>query len=1129
MIIAINSNNKNLRINCLILGFTLLLTFTNHTLLSQSGSAEIPDHGLWPRPEIIPIPTKTSNVEDPVIWLNGKWFINTSPGKEYWNEKIDAKDRKEIIAPVSIEKLGINVQRGHEYAYKKSIFIPQDFKNKRIILRFEGVTGTAKAWINGKFLKEHYGGFTVWTCDITDFVTPGREALLTVGIVDEKAEESTSSFNHGGIIRSVKMMTVPQNYVTRFNVETDLDNNYEDAEMKVWTRISFNDGKEAAVKLILRDPSGNVIDLQDDEIKLTKEQPERIKSFKVSNPVKWDAEHPRLYTLTLELTDNGKVVEVLTKKIGFREIEIEGKKMLVNGKEVKLRGAGRFDSDPEYGRYLSDEKAWEEVKMLKDANLNFVRPSCYPATNAYLDACDSLGLYVQMENSVTFTQGTQKDTAYTALYMDQMAEMIEEVRSHPSIIIYELANETYWGINISKTYEYAKAEDPTRPVIYSWSQSVPPGEDWPYEIFSYHYPDWETDLGSPGVAVFNSDPVRPLPQGMPVLHDEFAHGSAYYQQSLARDPGMRNFWGESIKVFWEKMFTTDGCLGGSMWAILDDNAFGSWAFEWGAIDLWRRKRPEYWHMKKAYSPVRITKQVYEKPAAGKSLTIPVKNWYDHTNLNELTIEWKVNNDSGKIKGPDVYPHAEGSLEIPHKNWREDDQLELKFIDQYNRTIDHFLLKVSPHKILFKGPVGPAPEIKESKVDVTVSGKDFKIVFDKKSGLIKSGLYNDYLLIKGGPYFHLTGGEKTSEWVLRDIKAQQEKDEAVIRISGSNEPVEINFEVRIDGTGLITTKYELLKFGVDAPEPRKKPWNDQDAGGFQEVGISYLLTRDINQLEWDRNGLWSYYPEDHIGRNTGKAIRTLAGNEKVFGEKPERLWSQDERDFSVFGQYDIGGRGTNDFRSMKEYINYASVINSNQSVGLRVESDGKEAIRLKVQEDKTKIITVSSDSITFKGNWTISPDSISYLESQELISTKEGDEVTFSFRGNGFAWIGTGDRRLSAAQIYIDGELVENNLNFFSRGKSPNSILYSREGLKDGLHKVRIVAQKRSFGQTLRDNATIPIGAFKILDGKSGGDVLLIVNDQWNYTKMGLGNYMKPPVYIEPGYKNQVRMRMISTR
>ncbi|MCV9387338.1 glycoside hydrolase family 2 TIM barrel-domain containing protein [Reichenbachiella ulvae] len=1109
--------------NLLCLGAFLLFFMSCDSNLSSSDSEKIPDHGLWSRPEIVPIPTKTGQVEKPVLRLGGSWLINTNPGENYWADQGNTEDWKEVIVPSSIEKQGFNIRRGEEYAYKKSIIIPKDYASKRVILRFEGVTGTAKAWINGNFLKEHYGGFNVWTCDITDFVIPGQEAVLTVGVVDEERELSTTSFNHGGIVRSVKLMAVPKNHITRFNVETDLDDSYEDALLKVWTKVAFSQGEKVRIKPTLIDPSGKIVPLQQNDISLDKKQPEKITVFNVKAPIKWDAEHPNLYTLRLELIENNEVAQVLTKKVGFREITIEGKKMLVNGQEVKLRGAGRFDSDPDFGKYLSDKKAWEEVRMLKEANLNFVRPSCYPATNAYLDACDSLGLYVQVENSVTFTRGTQKDTAYTALYMDQMAEMIEEVRSHPSIIIYELANETYYGVNITKTYEYAKAEDPTRPVIFSWSQSVPEGVDWPYDIYSYHYPDWDTDLGSAGVAVFNSDEVRPLPTGMPVLHDEFAHGSSYYQQSLARDPGMRNFWGESIKVFWERMFTTEGCLGGAMWAIIDENAYGSWAFEWGAIDLWRRTRPEYWHMKKAYSPVRIGVKEFEHPGNENSLILPMKNWFDHTNLNELDVSWKVGEATGQMKGPDIMPHSDGEFEIPYEDWKENDQLELSFTDSYGRLIDRYLLKIAGSEVSFPAPSGPAPSLQNNPNEIIVSGEGFEIVFDKNNGLIKSGTYNGQLILKGGPYFQLTGG-KMGKWVLKDIAAKEEGNEVVVSISGTNEPVEISFELRIDGAGLITTNYELLAFGVEAPTPRKKPWDDQDAGGFQEVGVSYLLTANINELEWDRNGLWTCYPEDHIGRNRGTAKRTSDGKHKIFGEEPERPWSQDERDFSVFGQYDIGGRGTNDFKSMKESINYASALDANGGVGVRIESDGTEAVRLAVQEDESSILTI--ENMTFHGDWTMTPDSVSYFGFPELMCTREGDGFTFSFEGSGFAWIGTNDRSLSAADIYIDGKLVEDDLIFYSRGKSPNSIFYSKEGLKEGSHTVKIVAQKRTSGRGQRDEVKVPVGAIKILDGATRGDVLMIVNDQWNYTKMGLGNYMKLPIYIEPGYKNQVQMRLI---
>lgn len=1102
-----------------------VLLFSSFMLPGQPADTEIPDHDLWPRPEINPIPGKVRNLEQPVISLNGIWYVNTNPSDEFWKEQSDTNKWIKITLPSSINKQGVSVRRGREYAFRRNVMIPENFKDFRIILRFEGVTGTAKAWINGYFLKKHYGGYTVWTCDITDFVTPGKEAFLIVGVIDEEAGNSTSTFNYGGIIRNVKLMAVPEEHMTRFNIETDLDDEYKDAEMKIWTRVLFRQEQEVLAKVSLFDPSGKTVDLQDNEILLTKEHPEKIKLFRIENPVKWDAEHPELYTLRLELIKGNDATEILTKKVGFREVEIKGNRMLINGREVKLRGTGRFDSDPVFGRFLSDEQSLKEVRMLKEANLNFVRPSCYPATDAYIDACDSLGLYVQLENSVTFARGTQGDSSYTPEYMNQMAEMIEELRSHPSIIIYELANETVYGFNITKTYEYAKAEDPTRPVIYSWSQSIPEGTDWPYDIYSYHYPDWDDDLGSAGVSDFNSKPAGPLPEGMPVLHDEFAHGAAYYRESLARDPGIRNFWGESIKIFWERMFTTDGCLGGAMWAIIDENAFGPWVFEWGAIDLWRRKRPEYWHIKKAYSPIRISEKEYTNPGTGNSLYIPLKNWYDHTNLNEMEIEWKVNDNSGTFAGPDIQPHGEGTLEIPYRKWQNNDRLELKFTDQYNRLVDQFLLKISPDPITFLEPAGLPPAIEENKENITVLGEDFKIIFDKQDGLIESGTFNQRLLIKGGPCFHLTGGDKLEDWALKSIDVHKDKVETVVTIEGTNNPVEVVFEVRIDGTGLITTNYKILKFGVEAPEPRKIPWNDQDAGGFQEVGISYFLTSDIDQLEWNRNGLWTFYPEDHIGRNTGTAQRTFDGNKKIFGERPERLWAHDEKDFSVFGQYDFGGRGTNDFRSMKEYINYAYAVDSKEHAAIEVESQGSEAVRLEVKEDKHSVINRNGESLNLRGSWEIPRNFTSYFGSEEMMSTKEGDAIEFSFQGNGFAWIGTSFRDMSAANIYIDGKLVKEKLQFFSRGESMNSILYSIEGLDDGLHNVRIVAQ-RSVRANEGRKVVIPFGAIRILNDKRAGDVALIINNQWNYTKLGLGNYMKPPIYIGDGYSNSVRFRMV---
>lgn len=1093
------------------------------------------ENNIWPRPVIVPLPSTVSDVKQPVTSLKGIWKITTDPKGDFWENNTDVSSWNDIPAPAQIDMQGIHVQAGKQYAYKKRINIPDDYKNKRIFIRFEGVSGTAKAWVNGHFLKEHFGGFNVWTCDITDYITAGSDAWLTVAVTEHSPGKSTAGMDRGGILRDVKLMAVAPDYIYRFNVETNFDEQYTNAELKVWIGLNFNNNDSATVQFTLKDPNGKNVFLPSSSYNLTKDTHEVIINFPVTNPIKWDAEHPELYTLDAAVMEENKIAQTVSKKIGFREIKIDGAKMLVNGKEVKLRGAGRFDSDPIYGRYLSDTESWNEVKMLKEANLNFVRPSCYPATEAYLDACDKLGLYVQLENTVTFTRGSQHDTASTGDYLSMMAEMIEVARTHPSVIIYELANETYYGVNIGKTYQYAKAEDPTRPVIYSWSQSVPSGVEWPYEIFSVHYPDWDSDLSKPSVSVFNSRQVRPLPKGMPVLHDEFAHGASYYQASLSRDPGMRDFWGYSLKKFWERMFETDGCLGGAMWAIIDDNAGGAWAYEWGAIDLWRRERPEYWHFKKAYSPVRINQEKpIGNPGSNNPLVIPVKNWYDHTNFNELTIQWSVNGQSGKLRGPDIQPHGNGIISIPPRNWENNDVLNVKFYDSYNQLIDEFNLLLSSPANSISEVQGPIPTLKQDTVNLIVSGKDFEIIFDKATGMISSGKYKGQKIIEGGPYFHLTGGT-IGNWKLKKLTAQPaDKDEVVVTIDGSYDSVGVVFDVSIDGTGLINTEYTLNNFKISPPMPRKIPWDDQDAGGFEEVGVSYLLTDDVDQLSWIRKGLWSVYPDDHIGRNEGTANRYGTNNEKIFGKRPQGKWYQDEKDFSVFGQYDLGGRGTNDFRSTKENIYLASAISSKRGVAVKVESNAQNAVRMQVAQDQSGWIDNNSNSIHYFGSWIPARDTLDYFNNREMRSTKSGDYAEFTFYGTGIAWLGSKGKIFGNADVYIDNIQEATDISFSTRhGTISQAVIYSKQGLSKGNHTIKIVAKEPPAFQgrpsLQNDNSSrtigIPLDGFIILDGNIHDDVLLIINNKWNHTKMGLGNYMKEPILIGSEYRDDVTFRL----
>ena len=899
-----------------------------------------PNEG-WPRPVLVPLPKEVVGISHPVVDLGGTWKLTTTPSADFWTNDVDPTGWSDITVPGELTAQGIQFARDNEFAYKLLVGIPTEARGKKILLRFDGVYSYARVWVNGKFVRDHHGGFTSWDCDVTEYVTPGQTAWITVGVTD-RADEISYASNYakhyiGGILRSVKLVLLPATYVSRWHVETDFDSSYRDARFKVMATAAFRNSHDVFLNLHLTDPEGNRVPLHPDSIAFSADRPELSIEIPVPSPMKWDAEHPNLYTLDAELMVGKSAVEKLEKKLGFRKVERRRNKLYVNGDAVKLHGLCRHDVHPLWGRMTSPEQDEKDAVLLRDANVNFVRTSHYPPTESFLEACDRHGIYVEEESAVCFVhqewsvmgESTESDPAFTARYMNQFAEMVERDRSHPCVIIWSLGNESAWGSNFQKEHDYAKQEDTTRPIIFSYPQSVPKGTDC-YDIFSYHYPEVGADLSS---------------KEFPKLNDEYAHVSCYNVETLRRDPGVRNYWGRSLKLFWENCYAADGCLGGAIWAGFDEVfmlpgspvGYG----EWGIVDGWRRPKPEYWLTKKAYSPVRISDEyIPHDPAAGSPLTIPIKNWFNHTNLHEIKIVCAVGNDSGEISGPNVAPGEEGVLSIPSRDWKPSEILNLKFIDSRGMLVDEFNLRTGRRLRFFSGEKGTAPKISESAQSLTVQGGFFTLVFDKITGLLAEGTLLGRRIIESGPVVSL-GSVELPPWWLTSMTYSSTPHAAVIRTAGAymarrggGDELGAEFEIRVDGQGVITVEYTLLG-------TRK---------GMSEVGLAFTLPSSIDRLTWDRKGLWSAYPPDHIGRPQGTAMRDSSGPPETYRSAPGRPWSQDSKDFFLFGRDDPGGRGTNDFRSLKENILEASCILGGTKHCLRAESPGTVAVRAEVLPD-----------------------------------------------------------------------------------------------------------------------------------------------------------------------------------
>ena len=236
------------------------------------------------------------------------------------------------------------------------------------------------------------------------------------------------------------------------------------------------------------------------------------------------------------------------------------------------------------------------MRLFREANINFIRTSHYPPRPDFLELCDEYGIYVEDETAVAFLgqeiDCRENDPEFTSRFMDQFAELIERDRSHPCVILWSLANESFWGTNIAMQNAYAHQEDPSRLTIFSYPITQHE-EDDRADIWSMHYAAWD-QASDALVDSFNRSCHEPLP--WPVLHDESTHIPCYDRTDQRRDPGVRDFWGETISRFWDKIWNTQGALGCAIWAGLDEVWLASgrrnhWGAPWGILDGWRRKKP----------------------------------------------------------------------------------------------------------------------------------------------------------------------------------------------------------------------------------------------------------------------------------------------------------------------------------------------------------------------------------------------------------------------------------------------------------------------------------------------------------------------------------------------------------
>ena len=358
----------------------------------------------------------------------------------------------------------------HVGSYRKVIEIPADWKGRQIMAHFGSVTSNMYLWVNGKFVGYSEDSKLEAEFDLTKYLRPGKNviAFQVFRWCDGTYLEDQDFFRYSGVGRDCYLYTRTTNHIEDIRITPDLDAQYKDGTLQIAVQMK---GK-GTVDLKLLDKAGKEVTTAQ-----VKGSGKQTATMNVSNPEKWTAETPNLYTLVANLQENGKIIESIPIKVGFRKIELKNGQILVNGQAVLFKGADRHEMDPDKGYVVSKERMIQDIKRMKELNINAVRTCHYPDNNLWYDLCDEYGIYVVAEANIEShgmgygDETLAKNTLFAKAHLERNQRNVQRGYNHPSIIFWSLGNEAGFGPNFEACYKWIKAEDQSRAVQYEQART----------------------------------------------------------------------------------------------------------------------------------------------------------------------------------------------------------------------------------------------------------------------------------------------------------------------------------------------------------------------------------------------------------------------------------------------------------------------------------------------------------------------------------------------------------------------------------------------------------------------------------------------------------------------------------
>lgn len=869
--------------------------------------------------------------------LNGEWLFHWTENpekrpKDFYSDRYDSRDWKKMMVPSTIEMQGygypIYVNQPYEFihlmkpdpprvpqdynpvgSYLTEFDIPAGWQDREIFLCFGAVKSFCYVYLNGERVGMGKDAKTPLLFNITKFLRPGQNKL---GVEvfrwsDGSYLECQDMWRMSGINRDVFLLAQPKTHIRDFFVKGDLFSDYRHGILKLTTiiqtglinpppdldrpflkpnyqlEISLYSSKESTAPEF-----SEIIEFQPEN---ESEDTLYYEKF-IPNPDKWSAENPRLYHLVITLRDqDGNIMESTGCPVGFRSAEIKNGQFLVNGKAILFKGVNRHESDPLTGHVISRESMIQDIRLMKEANINTVRTCHYPNDPEWYALCDEYGLYVIDEANIeSHGMGYHPDKtlgnnpAWREAHLNRTERMVERDKNHPSVIMWSLGNEAGNGCNFEATYDWVKKRDNSRPVMYERAEQ---GANT--DVFCPMYWGVE-DLKWYGY----SRQFRPL------ILCEYAHA-------------MGNSTG-NLKDYWDVIEKYPQLQGGCIWDWVDQALYAkdsSGRFFWayggdygpenvpsdgnflcnGLVFPDRKPHPGYFEVKKVYQYVNFHLADPEK------IKVEITNKYDFYDLANTQVRWDLmaNGDvlsSGTLPSFTLPPGEKKIVEIAVPGNVKQPEGEY-FLNLYLITTKPWGLVQGGHELASEqlalptratavgvmniGKKLPVSEMNESDQHITISGKGFNIVFDKQTGIMTSWSSGKTELIARGfiPNFRRAPTDndignrmhiRCKPWFdaseqrsLTGIKAKQKGQgitEVVVNYRLAGEIADLTITYSIDGNGKVHILTHLIPLKEKLPE-------------LPRFGLNAQFPRETNHVEWYGRGPMENYSDRKTAAFVGK--------------------------------------------------------------------------------------------------------------------------------------------------------------------------------------------------------------------------------------------------------------------